>query len=312
MARHRILIFLGFTFGLTWLYWFAVVYPLSNGDQNLLAGAIGIGMFFPAISVVFTRLVTKEGFSQVWITPRSFKKNWKYYLLGWFGPMILILLGAGIYFLIFSNDFDPTMNHFYELQKSDLQKVIPDFDVADIKKMVWLQLGLIPLGPIFNFLPVFGEEWGWRGYLLPKMMAKYSLQTTLLLSGVIWGIWHAPIIYLGHNYGIDYWGFPVLGILAMCVFTIMIGVFLSYLTLRTGSVIPAVFAHGAINGTAAVGILFSSSGGNPFIGPLPTGIIGGLGFIIAAIWAYISLQKRQRNDISQFDGETEVQSQLLT
>ncbi len=295
MARYRILIFLGFTFGLTWLYW--LVNYLLIPEDTLDAPAMMPSMFFPAFSVVLTRLLTREGFSQVWIKPRCFKQNWKYYVLAWFAPMLLVVVGAGLYFLIFSNDFDSTMSHYIEIRKQKTGD-----SAAEIRNTLLTQLPLIPLVPLLNAGLCFGEEWGWRGYLLPKMMAKYSLPTTLVVSGVIWGLWHAPIIYLGHNYGFDYWGFPITGIIAMCSSTIVLGVFFSYVTLRTGSVLPAVFAHGAVNGTAALGILFSSSDGNPFIGPIPTGIIGGMGFIVIAVLAYLSLRQRDRNGISQFDG----------
>jgi len=68
------------------------------------------------------------------------------------------------------------------------------------------------LGPVLNFVTCFGEEWGLRGYLLPKMAKKFSLVKMLLIIGVIWGLWHAPLTALGHNYGVGYPGFPFLGI----------------------------------------------------------------------------------------------------
>ena len=46
--------------------------------------------------------------------------------------------------------------------------------------------------------------------------------------------------------------------------------------------IPAAVAHGAINGAAALGLLFTADGGDPFIGPPPTGILGGLPLLILA------------------------------
>ena len=96
---------------------------------------------------------------------------------------------------------------------------------------------------------------------------------------------------IGHNYGLGYWGFPFTGIGMMCVFCIVLGVFLSYITLKTGSCIPAILAHGAINGIAAIGIYFTHDGGNPFVGPAPTGIIGMIPFILVAIPMVIQLQR---------------------
>ena len=147
------------------------------------------------------------------------------------------------------------------------------------------------LAPALNFVTCFGEEWGWRGYLLPKVSKHFATIPTLLITGIIWGLWHAPMTIIGHNYGLGYWGFPFTGIGMMCVFCIVLGVFLSYITLKTGSCIPAILAHGAINGIAAIGIYFTHDGGNPFVGPAPTGIIGMIPFILVAIPMVMQLQR---------------------
>jgi membrane protease YdiL (CAAX protease family) len=80
----------------------------------------------------------------------------------------------------------------------------------------------------------------------------------------------------------------------MCVFCIVLGIFLSYVTLKTGSCIPAILAHGAINGIAAIGIYFTFDGGNPFIGPAPTGVIGIIPFVLVAIPMVIYLMKNEK------------------
>ena len=150
------------------------------------------------------------------------------------------------------------------------------------------------LAPIMNFITCFGEEWGWRGYLLPKMKNLLPTVPMLLVTGLIWGLWHAPMTIIGHNYGLGYWGFPFTGIAMMCVFCIVLGIFLSYITIKTGSCIPAILAHGAINGFAAIGMYFTHDGGNPFIGPAPTGIIGIIPFILAAIPMVIYLKRNEK------------------
>ena len=102
--------------------------------------------------------------------------------------------------------------------------------------------------------------------MVPKMAEKIKPIPMLLLSGVIWGLWHAPLTALGHNYGVGYAGFPFTGILAMCGFCIVLGIFLSFVTLKTGSCIPAVLGHGAVNSIVGIGIYFTTNGGNPFVG----------------------------------------------
>ena len=124
------------------------------------------------------------------------------------------------------------------------------------------------------------EEWGWRGYLVPKVASRLRIVPTLLVTGVVWGLWHAPLTALGHNYGMGYPGWPFAGIAAMCLFCIVTGFFLAYVTERTGSCLAAAVGHSTINAMAQAGIIFSATGGNPFVGPGPTGIVGGCAFVV--------------------------------
>lgn len=109
----------------------------------------------------------------------------------------------------------------------------------------YAQLALVLVAPLLNCITCFGEEWGWRGYLLPHLMEKRSITFSVVVGGIIWGLWHAPITALGHNYGLDYPGWPILGIVAMCCFCVALSCLFSWLTLRAKSCLPAVFAHGA-------------------------------------------------------------------
>ena len=68
----------------------------------------------------------------------------------------------------------------------------------------------------------------------------------------------------------------------------------SFVTLKTKSCIPAILAHGAVNGIAAIGIYFTVDGGNPFVGPAPTGIIGMIPFLAVAICMVLHLKKNEK------------------
>ena len=287
LNTKRIIIYLGITFLLTYGYCFGVIYPLVNTEnvrQEIAAFAqllIAAAMFFPAIGVLLTRLITKEGFKDAWLHPH-FKGNIKIYLLAYFGPGLLTILGAAIYFLIFPERFDSECSYLATTLAASGAgaETIP---VPLPMLMVVQAFQALLLGPILNFVTCFGEEWGWRGYLLPKMSRKLPALPMLLVNGIIWGVWHAPLTAIGHNYGVGYPGFPFTGIVAMCGFCIIIGIFFSFVTMKTKSCIPAVLAHGAINSIGSIGMFFTTDGGNPFIGPAPTGIIGGLPFIIVAV-----------------------------
>lgn len=295
MEKRRIVIYVALAYGLAWALWFAVVYPMVNGGGlgTSVQLAIAAGMFAPAIAAALTRLITKEGFKDAWIKPRAFKKTWCYYVLAWFGPLVLVLAGAALYFLINPSDFDPSMSYVIQATREQAKAMGVEMSVDDetIRLSQIASLATLVIAPALNAVTCFGEEWGWRGYLLPHLLERFSVIPTLIISGIIWGIWHAPITVLGHNYGMGYAGYPFTGIAAMCLFCIVLGVFMSYVTLRTGSCLPAVFAHGMVNGCAAAGIIFSATGGNPFVGPAPTGILGGAFFIVAAIFMAVDLAR---------------------
>ena len=296
MEKKRIVIYVALAYGLAWALWFAVVYPMVNGGGlgTSVQLAIAAGMFAPAIAAALTRLITKEGFKDAWIKPRAFKKTWRYYVLAWFGPLVLVLAGAVLYFLINPADFDPSMGYVIQTTHEQAEAMGVELAIDDetIRLSQYASLATLVIAPAINAVTCFGEEWGWRGYLLPHLLERFSIIPTLLISGIIWGLWHAPITLIGHNYGLGYAGYPFTGIAAMCLFCIVVGVFMSYVTLRTGSCLPAVFAHGMVNGSAAMGLIFCATGGNPFVGPAPTGIVGGAFFIAAAVFMVRDLMRR--------------------
>ena len=293
----RLLVYVLITFGLTWLYCLLVVYPIANGEtlSGVLVLAtqfvVAAAMFFPTIGVLLTRLVTREGFKDTWLKP-NLKKNLRFYLLAWFGPAILTFAGMGIYFLLLPCNLDLNFSYFtatLEATGAPMETLPISIELLMLVQCVQA----VFLAPIMNFVTCFGEEWGWRGYLLPKVSKHFSTIPTLLITGIIWGLWHAPLTIIGHNYGLGYWGFPFTGIGMMCVFCSVLGIFMAYVTLKTKSCIPAILAHGAINGIAAIGIYFTYDGGNPFVGPAPTGIIGMIPFILVAIPMVMHLQKNK-------------------
>lgn len=294
----RALVYVLITFVLTWVYCLLVVYPIADGES--LSGVpalitqltVAAAMFFPAIGVVLTRLITKEGFRNAWLKP-NLKNNLRFYLLAWFGPAILTFAGMGIYFLLFPDHLDLSFSYM----KSIMAVAGTPYEAQAVPMDLLMTIQCVQavfLAPALNFVTCFGEEWGWRGYLLPKVSKHFSTIPTLLITGIIWGLWHAPMTIIGHNYGLGYWGFPFTGIAMMCVFCIVVGIFLSYVTLKTKSCVPAILGHGAINGIAAIGIYFTRDGGNPFVGPAPTGIIGMIPFILVAITMIAQLVKSEK------------------
>ncbi len=287
--RKRLFTYLGFAFGIAWLV--GLIIYLTGGLENSPQLAPGITLAFilvalvymwaPALANIFTRLVTRQGWSDL-LLKLEFKKCWKQILAAWILPAVMTVLGAAVYFLIFPAQFDSNLTTLQEMMKTSA----PQMDVNPWLLILGNTIQAILIAPIINSFFTFGEEFGWRGYLLPALL-PLGERKALLVSGIIWGIWHAPVIAMGHNFGLDYPGFPWLGILTMIWFCILTGIFLGWLSLRAKNIWPAIIGHAAVNGIAGLSILFSVGNPNPILGPMPVGLIGSIAILAVAIWMYI-------------------------
>ena len=147
----------------------------------------------------------------------------------------------------------------------------------DLTTVALVQLLTLPLGVLVASLSAFGEELGWRGWLLPNLL-PLGTWPALLLSGAIWGVWHAPLILLGYNYQRT----DVLGLLLMVGWCMLLGVLIGWLRLRSASVWPAVIAHGAVNAAVGALLLFASPTSMQDTGSVFGTLLGWPGWILLA------------------------------
>ena len=238
----RLAVFLLLSFGLTYLMFF--IYIANFGwtiDSKWYGVMASCAMLCPTIANVLTRLITKEGFENSLFAFKPGGKM-KYVLIAFLVPFVSDILK----FIITA---------IFILPSGTIDKVFQKENITDFLCNT-LYLFAVTVSVV---LPGFGEEFGWRGYLTPKLEKLMSLPSALVVSGIIWGLWHAPIIACGHNFGTDYSGYPWTGIGMMCIFCICTGVYLTAITKATGSTIFAGLAHMAINniGGAVSATLFS-------------------------------------------------------
>ena len=284
LERRRIGVFLAVGFGVSWATALAIWRTGGLVDSPEITGGITLAtvllptayMFGPAIGNVAARLVTGEGWDSHRLRPDFEGTMWTY-AAAWLAPAVLTVVGAGFYFAVFPSQFDPTMAAFRE--------AVAGTGVGmDPRLLAAIQIvAALTIAPVINGLFAFGEEFGWRAYLLPKLLAL-GRRRAIVLSGVIWGVWHWPILAMGYNYGFAYPGFPWTGMLAFLAFTVGAGTFLSVLTIREGSVWPASIGHGAINAIAGVAVLFVAGQPNSLLGPTPVGLLAALPWLAVAAW----------------------------
>lgn len=192
-----------------------------------------LGMMSPAAANLLTRLITKEGMKNSFLA-LDLKGKGRYYAASVLTVLAEGLLGIILFCVFFMNGMS-------------LTEIFPAEGLSDKSATILFQISY----SVVVFFPAFGEEFGWRGYLMPKLCKVMSKPAAVVVGGVIWGLWHAPLTISGHNFGVDYPLYPWLGILMMCIICVAENAFLTLLTERTGSVFPASFYH-MVNNNCAI------------------------------------------------------------
>lgn len=234
--------------------------------QLAIQGLWALAMWGPGLAAILTTTwVMKRPFHSLNLKRLGPKR---FYLWAWFLFPILSILG-GLFTLLFGIaqlDLEFTAIRAALASVAGAGNVPPGLIIA-------IQIAIaILVAPFINILFALGEELGWRGFLLPQLMPLGQWKA-ILLSGVIWGLWHAPVIAQGHNYP----GYPVAGIFMMIVLCVLLAIIFSWLYLNTHSPWVAALAHGSVNAVAGLPVLFFQPGFNlAFGGTLaaPTAWIG--------------------------------------
>ena len=241
-----------------------------------------IYMFFPMITALVLQAIDKEKFNHTGLV--NFKISWPW-LVAWLLPVVMVFVCIPV------NGLFPGVELQYNSEQLISQYQVPEEQqdlVRDAlgKLPAWVMVlstvfsGLIA-GITVNAIVAFGEEYGWRNYLVGALR-ELKFWKAALFIGSVWGIWHAPLILMGHNYPNE----PRWGVLFMVVFCVLLGIIELYFVLKTKSMIVAAIIHGTINAVAGLTIYFTL-GGNDFI----NGMAGLAGFIVMAatilcVWVY--------------------------
>lgn len=225
----RLLIFLFFAFALSWIP--AIIFNKVLGYHEwfetyrypITFWFVGYG---PALANIITRKITHEGWKDSMLHLKL-KENLKYYIIAVLIVSVLSIPQGVIITSVYGN-------------WSEFGKSMP------LQESVSSLFTIFAIAPLMAF-NTFGEEFGWRGYMNQKMEPLIGTTGTVIVGGIIWGLWHAELTVAGHNFGTDYLGYPYLGMFAMCVSCTFQGIGLMWLTKKTGSVYPAAIMHAMNN-----------------------------------------------------------------
>lgn len=247
--------------------------PATVNPISAILGALlsSVAMLLPMLAVIITQLVNKEPvFKNLDI---NFKVN-RWWVIGWILMPVIALGVLGVTLLMPGAKWSPDS----ELMQLTLQSMPEGLGVWGVVA-ISLVSGMFA-GITLNAVFAFGEEIGWRGYLL-KIFKGKSFMITALWTGILWGFWHAPLILNGHNYPQH----PVAGVFMMVGMCVALTPMLMYFRQKSGSVIVPAIMHGTFNGVVGLSLIFVSPANDLLYGG--PGLAGVITFIIVDVCLYL-------------------------
>ena len=213
----------------------------------------------------------------------------------------LLMLAAVLYFAVFPSRLDTSGSWLATAYGGQWTPEALKTELGVTTTSYLIQNGLlaVTLAPLANMIPAVGEEAGWRGYMMPRLKERLGLLNGRLLGGVVWGVWHWPLMLLvGYEYGTNYLGAPLLGLVVWCVVCFALNTLLDILYEKTESIWVPAIAHGAFNAVAALPQVLVTPADAYYnvLGPMPIGLIAALPMLAAAVWLTLREMKQEEKN----------------
>jgi uncharacterized protein len=210
---REIIVFLALTVILSSLAYIPIIRAGSiNGGQSRLSGLL---MLAPGLAAIITYLVFERSLRPIGWHPGKVQ----YLILGLVIPVIYCLVEYGLVWLTGRGKYNGQFP--------------PDF-------LIFL------LTMLFNgTLSALLEEIAWRGFLVPKMIKLTSFTKTAIITGLVWAIWHYPLIIFTN---VRLGNTPLLySLVCFTIFAIGVSFSTAWLRLKSGSIWTAALLHGSHN-----------------------------------------------------------------
>jgi membrane protease YdiL (CAAX protease family) len=203
---------------------------LKLNPTSIYVGAL---MMSPALATFITLKIRKRPISSLpWNV-----KDLKYLKLSYFTPILYVSIA---YVLIWLFGFGNLINTERVAQWGDELGIAESNQALVITIMIFL---LLTIGVIKNLGSTLGEEIGWRGFLIFELKKVMPFKSLAIVSGVIWAVYHFPIINLMYGSGENL----LLHIGAFTTMIIGMSVILAYFTFKSNSLWPAAVYHSIHN-----------------------------------------------------------------
>ncbi|MFT5723204.1 MAG: membrane protease YdiL (CAAX protease family) [Bacteroidia bacterium] len=273
-------LFIGLTFAGSW--GIAGVYYLFGGSLTSTSGIL-ISVLYMFVPMIMALIIEKGIYKQPVVKPLriGFKIN-SWFFIAWLIMPVIAFGIIGVSLLLPETSFSLEVSEMFARFESlmtpeQLEEVKGELESLPIHP-VWLMLvqGLIA-GFTINAVAGFGEELGWRGFLL-REYADMKFWKASIYIGFIWGAWHAPLILQGHNYSAH----PIIGVFMMIIWCILLTPLFNYITIKAKSVIATAIMHGTLNAVAGIAILLVTGGND-----LTIGFTGLSGFVVLIVTLFV-------------------------
>ena len=231
--KRRLLSYFALAYLISWLLWL----PLVASSQNWISADTPFVLFYlgaigPTLAAVI--LARLDGKRSVWSLLHKlvlWRVDVRWYLVALLLPAAVRFTALG---LLYASG-----------------RISSDFSLRPWRELLGIFLLMLVLVPL--------EEIGWRGYALPRLQAIYGALRASLALGVLWGLWHLPLVWVGGSYQES--RSPLTYMLVFTVTILPISVLFTWLYDRTqGSLLLASLFHAAINLTESALIIRDRDG----------------------------------------------------
>lgn len=226
-ARRGLAVYLGVVIVVSGILEYMLI---RLGSLEHSGGLVLALMWTPTLASIVARVALREGVRDV-----SFRLGGaigaQSLLIAWLFPVVVGFIAYGIAWSAGIAQWDPPAVEQVASAQSPLARMAARLGMA------------LTVGQLISIITAAGEEFGWRGYMLTRLVVLRGAWA-LPLSGVIWGLWHLPLILSGiYATGPNRWASALLFMVSITAAGVLIG----WLRLRARSVWPAVLAHASWN-----------------------------------------------------------------
>ena len=230
-----VIAYLLLAFGIAWITWQVPIQLGVPASSPLFQLYILPGAFSPAIAALLVRVFGKEGFADAGLKLNF--RHWPYFVFALLLPVAVV---GAILLQVEASGLGHADFTLATAIKALAGRALPANTPAYVGLLIIPQLLFTA---ILTTPVLWGEEFGWRGYLQPRLFPGKPLLAALA-TGPIWAVWHYPLIFRGYDFGDQ----ALPGAAVMLVSCTLVSYIFAWLVERTGSIWSSSLAHAATNG----------------------------------------------------------------